>query len=397
MIEVPSKWDIIPIHASDIGNFQRCRRYWDWTSPTRTNLRRRVEIYGVNVPLWFGTGIHYALEKYYNPTLKQDPVVTFEEWFKLQWEGGLILKDQRDITYDLSPRDFDENHFTVRGLRDILPDADHEEFQGYHDLGVGMMTFYKDYSAREDNFEVVAAESTFSIPLGFEWTDRREESPNYNKKLEVHARGKRDAIVFRYDSETHAVIDHKTAAKIDEAYFRKLENDPQCSRYIWASIEEAKMHDLPYTDINEVIYQALRKVAPSPPTILKSGFPSINRADESCTAAMFAEVIKSDMTMQDWYENNDKAQAYYNYLVDQGDSIFIQRDIATRNQHEIAATGRELKLIAMEMLDSPRIYKNPTGDWLCVNCAFRAPCLAADDGSDWKYMINDGYERNHDR
>src|SRR5262245_66668156 len=84
--KIPNKVDIIPIHASDIASFKRCRRYWDWSSPTRGNLRRKVQFYGVNPNLWYGGGIHYALEQYYNPVLRRDPVETFIAWFTLQWQ-----------------------------------------------------------------------------------------------------------------------------------------------------------------------------------------------------------------------------------------------------------------------------------------------------------------------
>lgn len=193
------------------------------------------------------------------------------------------------------------------------------------------------------------------------------------------------------------IVTHNTAAKIDEDYFLKLENDPQCSTYIWASIEEAEMHDLPWTNINEVVYNALRKVAPSPPTILKSGVPSINRAEQGTTAQMFEEVVKSNQFLIDWYGGNEKAQAYYEYLLTEGDRVFVQRDIAHRNKYEIAATGNEIRMIAHDMLDRPSIYKNPTGSFTCTKCAFRSPCLAKDDGSDWMAMLADGYELNRDR
>ena len=113
--EIPSKWDIIPIHTSDIANFKRCRRYWDWSSPTRTNLRHKVEIYGINFPMWFGTGIHYGLEKYYDPILKRDPIESFLTWFQYQWEGGIVGEEWLNLTYDIHPRIYDTvNHSWYR-------------------------------------------------------------------------------------------------------------------------------------------------------------------------------------------------------------------------------------------------------------------------------------------
>jgi len=402
VIEIPNKYDIIPVHASDIASFMRCRRYWNWSSPTRSNLRRTVELNGINVNLWFGNGIHYALEHYYNPILKRDPVETFKTWFAMQWHGGEIGKDDDmlDQVYDPYPKETPLG-WEVRGLQDLLPRGDEEEFADFLTLGVGMMEFYKTYAADNDDFEVVAAESKFSVPLEFESVDIREESPNYGKKIEVHLRGKRDAIVFypeRKDPRWQSgIMDHKTAAKVDEDYFLKLENDPQCTTYIVASVYEARTFDYPWTDIRDVLYNTLRKVYPKPPTILKSGFPSINRQEESTTAKMFVDCVK-DVGLIDWFHEDPKAQAYYEYLIEKGDKVFIQREPATRNPHQIAVAYRELQDVAQEMLDpNTKLYKHPSGMSYCTRCQFRTPCLAMDDGSDWQEMLVQGYEQNRGR
>jgi len=339
------------------------------------------------------------LEKYYNPVLQRDPVESFKTWFKLQWEGGKIAEEELEYTYDTNPIERKGGMFEVEGLRDLLPSPDEEEFRGFYELGVGMMGFYKEYAAREDDFEVVAAESTFSIPLGFERKDAREESPNYGKSLEVHARGKRDAIVYwpdRPEKRQYGIFDHKTASKVDEDYFESLENDPQFSTYIWASVTEAKLHDLPWKHIEDVVCNALRKVYPKPPTITSRGFPSLDRSKEGTTAQMFQDCLE-EIGLVDWYHDDPKAQAYYEYLLAEGDAVFIQRDKAHRNAHEIRATGEEIKMVAMDMLDDPRIYKSPSRLGYCTKCAFRAPCLMKDDGSDWKGILAEEYEMNRGR
>jgi len=410
---IPSKWDIIPIHGSDVASFKRCRRYWDWTSPSRTNLRRKVEVHGINMPLWFGTGIHYALEKYYDPILRHDPVESFLTWFEYQWDGGMVTEEWLDLTYDVSPRyggewigdpgNVDTLHKTwhIRGLKEMLPNIElvQEDFEAHKELGIGMLTFYKEYAEKNDEFVVVAAESTYSIPLGFEAVDIREDSPNYGHKCEVHARGKRDAIVFFPEQNKYGIIDHKTAVRIDEDYFKKLEKDEQCSNYLWATIMESEMHDYPWAGqmVDRVIYNALRKNFPKPPTVLQNGLLSVARATEGTTAELFQAAILGNTDREHWFRNNDKAQAYYTYLCEMGDSLFIQRDLVTRNPHEVYATGEHLVMIAKEMLNSPAVYPNPTGEFRCLQCAFRSPCIAADDGSDWQGMLADGYEVNRDR
>ncbi len=415
---LPDKYDIIPIHQSDLATYKFCRRRWNWSSPARQNLRRKITIYGVNPPLWFGTGIHYALQLHYDPILQRDPVETFKTWWTWQVEGGIVLEDELEQVLDVEPtlvpgQKFDTQHgpayesmdryepdmYKVRGMRELLPEFFEDEWLELRDLGIGMMTFYKEYAEKNDNFDIIAAESSFSVPLGFESIDTREESPNYGKSLEVHARGKRDAIIQWHDTGLYGIMDHKTAGKMDDDYFKKLEKDPQCSTYLWASQEEAKIHDLPWKKIEYVLYNVLRKKYPQSPTPLQSGKPSVDRANEGTTAELFEQYVR-DNNLTSWFESEkgEKAQGYYTWLLEQGDKNFIIREPVYRNVHEAYNTGEQIKMIAKEMLaaDLP-IYPNPTGDWLCTNCPFRAPCIAADDGSDYTAMLVDGYERNRDR
>ncbi|MEM4409811.1 MAG: PD-(D/E)XK nuclease family protein [Candidatus Caldarchaeum sp.] len=396
MGEIPNRYEVLPIHASDISAFMRCRRYWDWSSPLRRNLRRRAEIFGIDLNLWFGSGIHYALEKYYDPKLRRDPVETFSTWFDLQWNGGVVTSEELNLVYDSHPREIGENLYEVRGLYDLLPDPLPEEFEHYRDLGIGMMTFYKDYASRNDDFEVVAAESPFSIPLGFEAVDPRVDSPNYGKKLEVHLRGKRDAVIYYPDRKDprkqYGIIDHKTVGRLDESYFIKLENDPQCTTYLLASRIEAERNDLPWKYAEDILYQALRKVYPKPPTITSRGLPSLDRTKESTTASLFLQTVK-ELGLEGWLNSDERAKSYYEYLLVEGDRLFIQREYATRNQHQLDLAFEEVKAVAREMTSSSTaIYKHPSGMPHCTRCQFRAPCLAFDDGSDWERMLADGFE-----
>jgi hypothetical protein len=335
---------------------------------------------------------------FYNPVLSRDPVEAFETWFTYQWEGGIVSHEWLERTYDIKPVTMgDTDTFSIRGLRDLHPDPDHEEFMALRELGVGMMTFYKEYAAKNDNFIVVSPEAKFSVPLGFEMIDYREQSPNYGKKIEVHARGMRDAITYSEETGKYAIMDHKTAAKVDEDYFTKLDTDPQCSTYIWASIREAEMHDLPYKEIDSVLYNVLRKTYPKPPTPLKNGTPSVNRTEEGTTAELFEAFVR-DGGLVEWFENNDKAQGYYSWLLEMGDANFIQREVTYRNKAMIYNTGQNIKAIAKEMLNPKlAIYPHYSGDFMCTRCAFRAPCIAKEDGSDVDFLIDNGYERNRGR
>jgi len=414
---IPDKYDIIPIHNSDRVNFKRCRRYWDWNSPARQNLMLKAEVYGINTDLWFGTGIHWALERYYNPGLRYDPVESWRTWFDVQWRGGVVTEEWLPLVYDLKPQPVrllsgaldlgaEEQQYEtwqVRGLNDILPDPDHEKYDELYTLGIEMMTFYKSYAERNDDFDVLMVEHNFSIPVWDYENDRiltmidmREESPNYEKRLEVHARGRMDAILQRHGASKLGIMDHKTAKVIGEDYFIKLETDEQVTSYLYAAQVEANYYDLPHKGepFEEIIYNVLRKAYPKQPTPLKNGMFSVNRLEESTTYEILSEWIKRNMP---GVPLNEKQQGYLEYLKEAGDEQFIIRKNVRRNRGQLASAGERMYLESMDMLESPRIYPNMRNDWLCINCQFRVPCLSKDDGGDYKQIIVNDYVSARDR
>lgn len=425
-LEIPSKWDIIPIHSSDRSNFRRCRRYWDWSSPSRTNLTVRADIHGINMPMFFGTGIHYALEQYYQPGLKRDPVEAFKTWWDIQWRGGHVTEDWLDKVHDLKPKPVAWNGeveadsgpitaeytrggmveptlYQVRGLEDILPDPDHELWDEHKDLGIGMMTYYKEYADRKDDFEVLVSEHGFSVPIWdfdngtiLKRVDLREDSPNYGNELEVHARGRMDMIKQKPNGKI-SLQDHKTAGRWGEEELLKLETDEQCTHYLWAAEIEATYYGLPHAGIplEELTYNVLRKAYPKPPTELKNGMFSVDRQNESTTYEI----------LQSWIAKNlpgiplsESQQNYVDYLRDIGDEAFIIRKPVRRNRHQLKNSGYRLYLETLDMLDpSLRIYPNLSNSFKCLNCAFRPPCIASEDGGDWEQLIKDNYTTNKNR
>lgn len=438
-IPYPSKWDIIPIHTSDRATFKDCRRKWDWSSPTRTNLSRKIRVYGITWPLFFGTAIHYALERYYDPILREDPVVAFQSYMDMHWQGGIVTAS--DIKkYGLEDREPEvraDGSYTVVGLDVLLPNADPSEWAEYVDLGTGMLNFYKGYAQKEDNFTTIAVEHEFSVPILSEYTgqvlympDHRLISPEWdgwvylnediipeNKygplymiadrsfdddgKLvvlkQVHARGRMDKIVQDNYTGQYGIHDYKTASRVDDDYFRHLELDDQVTTYMWAAEREAEMYGLEYSSLDFIVYEALLKGYPKPPTPLKDGItPSIARTTETTTAELFEKYI-ADHGLQAIYAMDAKWQAYYTWLLEIGDKRFIDRKRVERNKAQKANAGRRIYLEAVDMLSNPSIYPNPRKDFLCLNCNFRVPCILAENGGDYVSVLSDAYQINYDR
>ena len=397
---IPSKYDIIPIHASDRGTFKSCRRKWDWSSPMRNNLVPKPEEHGVAMPLWFGSGIHWALKHYYDPLLRRDPVETFKTWWNLQWYGGTITEDWLDASPDSNPQQVDNGMYKARGLEWILPmaEVEREAFEEHLELGVGMLTFYKEYAALKDNFTVLAAEHTFSVPI-YDFDNDCEMvrvDPRDGQEKPVHLRGTQDAIIQDNETGKYGILEHKSAIKIDDEYFVKLDKDEQCTTYMFAGEVEAKVNGFPYTNIEFVLYNAIRKAFPRPPTITKRGDISIDRTKESTTYEMLMDTI-DEYGLTDFWELDEKLKNYVEYVKEKGDEQFVVRTPVYRNRHEIYSCGERVFYEARDMLNDPAIYPNPTGQWNCLRCIFRAPCIAKDDGSDWQMMLDDQFEKNRTR
>lgn len=430
----PSKWDIIPIHTSDRGTFKDCRRRWDWSSPARLNLTRKVRIYGITWPLFFGTAIHFALEQYYNPVLNEDPVVEFDFFMDLHWKGGIVSEEDLDkygLT-DREPRLLSNGSYNVEGLIDLLPDADPGQWDEFVELGRGMLNFYKTYAEKSDNFTTIAVEHNFSVPIldpstgkALYMVDTRVEpegwAPDFSLEnqygplmqmshiqlglqkssavvKQVHARGKIDKVIQDNRTGQFGLHDYKTVGRAwDDNDFKFLELDEQVTTYMWAGEREAAMYGLEYKSLDFIVYESIRKGYPKPPTRLKSGEPSIARSTETTTAEMFAQYI-SDNGLDIVYQADSKMQSYYAYLLEEGDKQFIERKPVYRNAAQKRNCGNRIFLEAQDMLDSNvRIYPNPTKNWNCLNCAFRSPCVMAEQGADFIGILSDSYHGNYDR
>lgn len=450
----PSKWDIIPIHSSDRAAFKFCRRQWAWSSPSRFNLIPRADVQGVDKNLWFGTGIHYALEQYYNPLLKRHPWEAWLEWFELQWRGGIVHESEVKGFADRNPREQSQSQtnvpalaalssdivlvdkptifYKVDGLCDILPDTYMNEdlFMGMKDLGVGMMRFYEEYAEANDNFTVISLEHEFSVPVingkgePLYMIDKRKMPEgwvpdftlenDFGKLMQppagwtgdrlgewvvekqVHVRGRIDMILQEQEYGRFGIMDHKTASRVDEDYFRHLELDEQCTTYLTIGELEARIHNLEYKQLEFITYQAILKGYPKPPTITSRGLPSLDRNNETTTAKMFAETIKA-MGLEGVYAVDQKMQNYYTYLLELGDSRYIQRTDTWRNHTQRKNAMTRLYYEAQDMLNDPVVYPNPNRNYSCINCKFRVPCIQAEDGSDYLQTLRDGYMPNWDR
>ena len=364
---------MIRIHTSDTATFKKCRRRWDWTSPGRGNLRPKVSMAGINFNLTFGTAIHEALE--YNYGSKENG--------RAEYAIDEIVEYFKDYWTDLGN--------VVKGKNEGWWTENKDEFDRHLELGEGMLRYYLPWAEEHDDFRVVALEHPFKVDTGL-----RARNPHTGDVLPVFYCGRMDMIVQKLSTGTYGIVDHKTSSRHeDEDYKSKLEMDEQVTRYMWAAELEAEQQGLEYNRVDFVYYNVLFKGYPKPPTITSRGVPSVDRQNESTTAELFAETIMADKGLQYWLQTNEKAQAYYGWLKEVGDRRFVDRIEVFRSRKELRANMQNAMWEIEDMLRMDlHIYPNATGDWYCIKCPFRGPCIATNDGSDVDYMLSEMYETN---
>ena len=345
----------IIIRTSDRINFKQCRRKWGWSSHLKRNLAPK----NLATPLWFGSGIHFALEDFHGHNQFGSP-------------------DKAFLAYCIA---------TSRQDTRILPD----DAQEMLDLGQKMMDYYVRHWLR---FRKVIptywapnpktgelepqVEVNFEIPIPF------DEHPHLARLAEIHGAdcilycGTIDRVGIDEDGQLW-VVEYKTAKRYEQYHFQ---TDPQVTTYVWAL---SHVYDKPVAGVQ---YFQYIKNAPEPPRILAST-GKISLASNLVTSyPLFYDALER------YYGDADRAPKEYHQKLaeigraeDEHQDRFIRRDIVRRNTHACNAEAMKILLETEDMLnpDLP-LYPNPTRQCSYM-CSFLAPCVTMDDGGDWEYEL----------
>ena len=337
--DLPAKY--ISLHTTDRNAYRRCRRKWNLQSALKQNLCMKGEL---SPNLWFGTGFHFALEDYHGYNKFGDPAKAFKAYV------NCFSKDE--LTLDC---------------------------QALVDIGYGMIDHYiNEWLPRRnnhktliiDNIPQVEVESSIYIP---------ELSEAFG--LPVIYQLKYDRVVTDMDGRFW-IQDYKTAASFN---VKKLETDPQVSAYCWA---------FPYI-YGQVpagmLYSQFKKAIAASPRILKNGNISTDKT-QSTTYEKYLNALKEHYGNITFPPKNKEV---LDTLLEQetpDSDAFIRWDKIARNEHHMKSEYQKILAEGYEMLN-PKLamYPNPTSDcnW---DCDFFNVCLAQDDGSDFKFMIEEDFE-----
>lgn len=335
------------IHISDVRSFKQCRRKWDWSSPLRQNLERKITY----SPFFLGKVIHYALQFYY--------------------ENGetVVSAAQRAIDYEMEK---------IRSAG-ALWENEEDQVQEVVDLALGMARHYQIWSRRtkgpfsDDNLEVMAMEVDFDVPI---------ETPSGRSSPKVHLCGRFDGLVRKKDDDTYWIFETKTS-KSPQSLIDTLFNDEQCGAYIYAAQMIFDKH------ISGVLYNILRKKLPTEPEVLKNG-DLTRRKNLDTTAQLYIEGALANHPDMDQQAVLDKYRDILNILLEKGNTFFA-RHAVYRTPHELEQLATDLHTVALEMTRSD-VPLYPTPSWLnCKFCSFRAPCMMMNAGGDVSLILQEEY------
>jgi len=340
----PNGKRIVRVHTSDRILYRRCRRRWNWGSPTRGFLEAAGS---PPAPLWLGTGFHFSLEDFHGWNLWGDPVAALDAY-------------AQSFKPDELPEDWVENV----------------------ELGRSMLHYYSLWYPRRSEFDtlwlndpvtgqpVPQVEVEFEIPLYDLW------GSYHGVETEVYYVGAFDRVCVDAFGRLW-ITDYKTAKRIDT---NKLETDPQITAYTWAG---SKL----YAEglVEGVLYIQFAKQQSDAVTVLKDGNLSQNKQIATTWALYREALIQRFGSVPPQYVN------HLNYLATQENAegdMFIKRSLVRRNAYSIAMEEAKIMAEVKEMIDTELpLYPSPDRDCFFM-CPFREPCLAMDDGSDYQHLID---------
>lgn len=335
------------IRNSDRTLFKRCRRKWVFASHLRMGLEPKSKA----MPLWFGTGGHFAMEDLHGERIYASAKEAFQAY-----AVASALSGEAPERYEVVEAIELANNILDYYEHTWLPT--HPTLETYVFEGVPQI---------EVKFEI-------QIPLPPEVF----EGTPYKSAVYV---GTFDRVVLD-EYERISLLDYKFVASIKAEH---LELDPQISAYMWAG------NTLYGQPISQFFYQQHWKEPLKTPEqlILKSGQVT-TRSDLVCPHGVYRRAL---IEVYGSVENAPKKQRdLYEKLVladDEYGDRWIKRFVADRTPTAQESFGTILLSEAQEMLNpNLPIYPNGTRDcsW---DCPFIDACIAMDDGGDWQGLLED--------
>ena len=338
------------IHVSDVRTFRSCRRKFKWSSRLYDNMEPIVPY----APFYSGRAVHYALEELYGP-----------EKTPLMESVSAFVTNERKLFEEASGPLWPQEEEMVREQ-----DALVEDILGHYDL------WRKLYVGRfnDQDLDIVAMEVPFTVPL---------YRPDGTISPDIHFSGRFDGLAIDRETGAYWIFETKTTRSIEQLR-KTLINDEQCGGYLHAA-----RWLWPDRNFAGVLYNILRKKAPTRPKVLKN--ETISKAKIDTPAYIYIEAIREQFP--DWtietieQEYGDKIAE----LAEKPNTYFARVPIY-RGTFETDVLAQNIYHTGMEMINKDTVMYPCPNFMSCGFCHFRGPCLTKNVDGDFATILNMEYK-----
>jgi hypothetical protein len=342
--------------TSDLRSFKRCRRAWDFGSPSRHNLAPKGPLH----PFELDSAIRSALAVYYYPGMWTWPRAVVEPLALNKYSESMTLQFGRH-----------KERFGVS-------DEDQQLFDEMHPVGETMVRRYLEWAPSVDWVDAVRVDTDFRVNPPH--PDRPEDglvhgghAVQYAGRIDLLAVEQAEWRREEADDDTVYWIVHHRVAGESWADLADLLIDDRASSSLWAGQDAARVR------IAGVVYNELRAGVDLPvrvlsdPSVMDVRSGEVDPVIEAELAARLADERIRRQTSQWCRRTWIAAEPWQIHNHQQRDSEVIS---------EMLSPG-------LPVYPSPSVQN-------CAHCVFRAPCMAMNRGEDPAPILAEGYRERAD-
>lgn len=355
---------MLPIlRTSERSAFKRCPAKWWW------GYREGLKPRGLEkTPLWFGTGVHLGLAAWYLPGLKRGPHPA-ETFAKYAGDALTSIK---------------------------VADASEEQVAEYVDgkeLGVKMLEGYVRKYGTDPQWEILAPEQAFQLPVPWPGADRQQLWEVVDGEIMLIYAGTFDGVYRDLATGRVELLETKTAKAIQTQH---LTLDDQAGSYWAVASHVLRQQNLigPKEFISGINYNFLRKALPDERPKDAEGYYCNKPKKEDYIRAFTEGKGTTSLGVNPKMKLEDMAQLAreHGYVVlgerskVQPSPLFL-REMVHRTSAERKTQLRRIQNEAVHMQAVRErllpVIKRPTRD--CVwDCDFFTMCELQERGGDWE-------------
>jgi len=329
------------LRPSDRLWFKRCRRSWDFSS----RLRRNLEPAPARYTLDLDRALRDGLAVYYFPGM----------W---EWDRKIVLP--------LAFAAFEKSMHRQREGRE-LTEAEDAAWEHGFDAGRQLLDHYLAWAPSADRFWPVRVETDFDVQIPDPSTADTDLVSGDGRVVRY---GGRVDLLLVDEHDAYWVMRHRLVDGFTDPELLLFDDELLAACWAW---------ELFYLGmrISGTIHNELRLEGASPDPAAPVGRPRASHAFAQARAQHRRMYARAEPVSQD-------------VVVEEGGGMF-RRTRIPRSRESLDDLGRRLAAEALEMLEAgPVVYPTPTPEH-CAACAFRAPCLALNEGTDADAIVTANY------